>query len=201
MILLLLGCSDEVWLPADTVVDAPGADPDAPFGDPEMAVNGVRGSGCCAGGTDVYSLQLEGERTSLLLAFAEPVVDGDGPDLVVFENPFEIQGGGVFMDPVVVEVSEDGETFVRFPWEAPDVYTSDPAAWSGLAGLTPVSANVDDPDAPLPEDPAAGGDAFDLAELGLTAVTHVRLVVDDAIPYDIVSNGPDIDGVYGRTLR
>lgn len=200
MILLLAGCA-EVWIAADAVVEAPGADLDVAFGDPEAAVNGVRGGGCCSGSTDVYSLQLEGPRSSITVAFPQPVVDGDGPDLVVFENPFEIGNGGVFIDPMVVEVSEDGEVFEVFPWRAPATYSSDPADWSGLAGVTPVAANVEDPTAPAPDDGEAGGDRFDLAELGLDAVTHVRLRVDGALPYDLVSNGPDVDGVYGRTVR
>ena len=40
---------------ADVVVDAPGAS-DAPFRDPALAVNGVRGAGKGSGGTDVFSL-------------------------------------------------------------------------------------------------------------------------------------------------
>lgn len=196
----LAGCTPG-WIPAQIVVEAPGADPSAPFGDPEAAANGVRAGGCCSGSTDVYSLHLDGARTHLVLAFDEPVVDGEGADLVVFENPFEIAGGGVFIDPVVVEVSVDGDVFEPFPYEAPATYSSDPGDWSGLGGVTPGAFDVDDattPDAHLEE---AGGDRFDLADLGLDAITHVRLRVDPSLPVDPVSDGPDIDGVMGRASR
>jgi hypothetical protein len=64
-----------------------------------------------------------------------------------------------------------------------------------------VTLNDDDDDPPDPLSDAAGGDRFDLADLGLEAIECVRLSGADAYPHDPVSNGPDIDGVYGRGQR
>lgn len=201
---------------ADVVVSAPGADAYA-FGDPDLAVNGVRGAGEHQGSFDVYAIAPTDDE--LVLAFADPVVDGDGPDLAVFENPFAVNGGGWFIDPVVVEVSADCVAFAAFPHAYlghdgdPTVYAADPAAWPGFAGLGPVRLHEeDDPVDPLSDD--AGGDRFDLADLVGTApelvddgVLCVRLTgaagwTDPATgapyPRDPVSNGPDIDGVYAR---
>jgi hypothetical protein len=183
-------------------------------------VNGARGSGALAGGTDVFSLDATGPGASIVVAWSgRRLVDGPGVDLVVFENPFDTAPGARFMDPCVVEVSADGVLFEAFPWsyEAADpaVWSADPADWVGFAGLTPVLLHegdnrVDPFDAVL-----AGGDGFDLADLpadsaaraaGAAAVrvTSATAFVDPrtgaALPHDPVANGADLDAVYGRTL-
>jgi hypothetical protein len=213
--LLLLGCSGEeegaIELPfaqlATIVVSAPSATGTG-FSDPELAVNGVRGGGQAQGSMDVYSLT-EDPADELVLGFEEPVLDGEGTDLVVFENPFDISSGGRFMDPVVVEVSADGETFVAFPYEYGQAeYSEEPSDWLGFAGITPVLLHEED----APTDPLsaeAGGDGFDLAGLQppVPEVWFVRLtaasswtdpVTSAAFPTDPASDGPDIDGVYAR---
>ena len=196
MIALLAGCTPAgPW--ADEIVLAPGAEPGASFGDPALAVNGVRGGGPSQGSTDVYSLTLDGRRPELVLGFSDRIIiDGPGPDFIVFENPFEIAAGGVFIDPLVVEVSEDGTTFVPFePTLSGEAYSSDPGAWSGIAGKTPVFHNIDDADSPAPDTLDAGGDRFDIADLGLSEVRQIRLRVAE-LPYHSSSDGPDIDGIY-----
>jgi hypothetical protein len=219
VIALLLACAPEVpW--ADVVVSAPGAD-DSVFGDPERAANGARGGGCCQGSIDVYSLSPTKGRTELVLGFAEPVFDGTGDDLVVFENPFEIRDApGRFMDPVVVSVSHDGESWATFPHEYraadPAAWSADPEDWVGFAGTTPTLLDEQDNPVDAFDREAAGGDGFDLASLpedGLRApllesgVLFVRLVpaalvenpeTGSPYPADPVSDGPDIDAVYGR---
>ncbi len=226
LIALTAGCTESPSAEsafADLVVAAPGATGVA-FGDPSRAVNGVRGGGAYAGSLDVYSLDYR-ERRSIVLGFSgRLVVDGPGADLVVFENGFrERTRDAYFMDPIVVEVSSDGERWLAFPHDyvAPDetVYEPHPSAWEGFAGVTPVVLNVDT----RPMDPfaaEAGGDAFDLATLtGSTeeeraladelrgGVRYVRLtsaaVLENpdtgvAFPRDAVSDGADIDGVAGR---
>ncbi len=196
---------------ADEVVEAP--DGDGLFRDPRRAVNGVRGAGERAGGTDVFSLR-HGE-TIVLRWSGRRVVDGPGPDVAVFENPFRIDETSWFLDPLVVEVSRDGERWVAFPHDyvATDetVYSADAADWQGFAGVTPVSLHEEA--RPLdPFDAAAGGDRFDLADLPSTAeadairgegfvflrLGHPGTNPDTGAPFprDPVSNGPDIDGVY-----
>jgi hypothetical protein len=153
------------------------------------------------------------------------VLDGPGPDLVVFENGFrERERDAYFMDPVVVEVSADGERWLAFPHDylASDetAYEPHPAAWEGFAGVTPVMLHVEHGGAD-PLAPSAGGDAFDLADLAAeraedaalasrlrtegvryVRLTSAALVVnpDTGVPYprDPVSDGADIDGVAGR---
>ncbi|MEI6684209.1 MAG: T9SS type A sorting domain-containing protein [Bacteroidota bacterium] len=52
-----------------------------------------------------------GDRGSALLTFDSPIVNGPGPDFAVFENAF----GDDFLELAFVEVSSDGQRFVRFP--------------------------------------------------------------------------------------
>lgn len=204
---------------AGEVVDAPGATGEG-FGDPTRAVNGVRGGGPTQGSLDVYSLDYA-ERTHLVLGFGGgAVTDGPGADLVVFENAFRAEGGGHFMDPVIVSVSRDGETWVDLPHEYaaedPTRYSVDPEDWIGFAGVTPALLHVEE----HPVDPfdpvAAGGDPFDLAALGdegegaairregaryvrlESAANRVNPATGERYPRDFVSNGADIDGVYAR---
>ncbi len=207
--------------PADQVVDAPGAG-EGPFRDPARAVNGVRGLGERAGGADVFSLGYAPDDDRLALRWSgRRVRNGPGVDFVVFENGFRHRGGW-FMDPIVVELSIDGSTWVTWPHDylAPDevAYVDDPSLWVGFAGLRPVALHVED--RPVdPFGPAAGGDPFDLDALPLgdpeaarirrEGFRFVRLVSaggrtnpDTGAPFprDAVSDGPDIDGVYGRWL-
>jgi hypothetical protein len=206
---------------ADVVIDAPGAS-EAPFRDPQLAVNGVRGGGKGSGSLDVFSLGLRvGVDDTLTLGWSGArVFDGDGDDLVVFENPFRYAEDAWFMDLVVLEVSPDGVSWVAFPvdYTAEDesVYVPDMALWQGFAGRMPVWLHEES----FQVDPfftkMAGGDAFDLATLPGGEVTdaiardgvlQVRLRgaatlinPDTGAPFvrDPVSNGPDIDGVYAR---
>lgn len=194
--LILVACAPSAQL-ADQIVAAVPSD--GAFGDPARATDGVRGGGQWAGSLDVFSLGTTVDD-ALILSFSAPVRDEDGPDLAVFENPFDIQGGGRFFDPVVVEVSADCAEYFAFPFTYDGgEWTADPAQWHGFAGITPVLLHDDEhPVDPLTED--AGGDRFDLAEVGLEEVTCVRLTSATALgfPADPASNGPDIDGVYGR---
>lgn len=204
---------------ASEIAAAPSAGA-GPFKDPTAAVNGVRGGGDQAGSQDVYSIGLE-PGDHLVVCFEGAAQDVPGADLVVFENPF-VSGATRFMDPTVVEASPDGERWIAFPHDyvAPDeaVYSADPQHWQGFAGITPV--RLDDDEAPAdPFDTAfAGGDVFDLAALPGDLGAEIRDVgarcvrlsaaaaaenPDTGLPFprDPVSNGPDIDGVYGRQVE
>ncbi len=216
---------------ADEVVEAPSATVPlgtGGFGDPAQAANGVRGGGAGGGGMDVFSLGSTDVDGYLVLRWSGArVVDGPGYDLAVFENPFIVGAGpNAFMDPVVVEVSRDGQSWVALPhdYTAPDetLYSSLPEHWPGFAGVHPVLYHEED----NPVDPlnpqVAGGDAYDLADLAVTAAddpeaaailaqgfVYVRLTAATArtnpdtgqpYPHDPISNGPDIDGVYARVV-
>jgi hypothetical protein len=215
--LLLAGCAAELDPSSarllEEVVSAPG-DTGAGFRDVGRAVNGVRGGGWTAGSLDVFTVTSE----LVLGTDGVPVLDGPGPELVVFENPFVIGSGGVFVEPAVVEVSADCEAFAAFPhtYHGGDQFLREPAAWDGFAGLTPVALHAEE----RPLDPLsaeAGGDAFDLGDLdpGDAAAEDVlangflcvRITPATAwtspatgapYPEDPVANGPDIDGVWVR---
>jgi len=128
-----------------------------------------RGAGCCEGSLDVVSI---GNGGSVTLEFEGSLItDAPGPDFIVFENAFNVgnEPSQVFAELGTVEVSEDGTNFYEFPC------TSSAYPYGGCAGWHPVFANADD-NAIDPLDPAlAGGDAFDLAELGIEHVRYVRI--------------------------
>jgi len=200
------------------VLDAPFATGEG-FGDPELAVNGVRGAGTSAGSTDVYSISHDPDDHLVLGFGGARLLDGEGIDLVVFENAFDITSGGRFMDPAVVEVSPDGERWTAFPHGFDGTELTDADAWWGFAGLQPVE--VHDDERPMDhDDPAAGGDRFDLADLDGDDPVAREVWSDGAVAVRISSaaswtdpatgegfqpqptaNGPDIDGVYAAWLR
>ena len=127
------------------------------------------GGGQNAGSLDVVSL---GEGGSVVLSFTDnAIVDGPGPDFLVFENAFGFGPNpeDVFAEVGTVAVSDDGVTWVDFPCAA------DEPPWGQCAGWHPVFANPDD-NAIDPTDPAtAGGDVFDLADVGLEQARYVRI--------------------------
>lgn len=126
------------------------------------------------GSTDVLSL---GHGGTIEFTFRDNLVfDGPGPDVVIFENAFHIgsPAGAVFTEYAYVEVSDDGREWRRFPFDA--------ESGEGLAGATPVLAGASDPLAD-----GAGGDRFDIADVGFEFVRHVRLI-DAADDIDDVGN-------------
>lgn len=170
------------FLPADGASFGADRMPEVVFGPP-------LGGGQGAGSMDVVSLGCGGSITVGLSS--PPILDRPGPDFVVFENPFGPEGG-VFIEPAQVWVSNDGENFVQIP--------CDPVTGEGCAGLNPVFSH---PDNCLdPTDPeAAGGDAFDLATVGLTEARWIRLVdrsaenADAAFWCGASSSGFDLDAI------
>jgi hypothetical protein len=145
--------------------------PDVVFGPPQ-------GGGPRKGGTDVLSLGAGGH---IALGFGGGViVDGPGPDFIVFENAFDIptkahpEGDPAkpFAELGVVAVSDDGETWRSFAC-AGGAYP-----FTGCAGWHAVDSSPDDGISPF--DPAvAGGDAFDLATIGLAHARFVRVTDRD----------------------
>ncbi|WP_428269318.1 LIC_13355 family lipoprotein [Haliangium sp.] len=215
---------------ADVVVNAPGAG-ERDFGDPGLAVNGVRGGGVEQGSVDVYSLGTStgedgpADHTLTLAWSGRVVINEPGIDFVVFENPFATElDVHHFIEAAVVEVSRDGQSWVAMPhdYTADDetVYVDDPTRWQGFAGVHPVLLHEEDNPVD-PMDPAlAGGDGFDLADLPddggeaeaikregfsylriVTATTRQNPDTGAPFPTSVIAGGPDIDGVYARSFR
>jgi hypothetical protein len=123
------------------------------------------GAGDQQGSFDVVSLGIGGE---IVVSF-EPnaIVDGPGIDFIVFENAFYAAGNPAHpaADPGEVSVSEDGVTWASFPCEEP------PAS---CAGYRPVYSAPGNGISPVDPE-AAGGDAYDLATLGVGKARFVRI--------------------------
>lgn len=75
----------------------------ASYGYPTIAVGAAQESSY-----DVVSL---GDGGYAILSFDRPILNGPGPDFAVFENSFS----DTFLELAFVEVSSDGERFVRIP--------------------------------------------------------------------------------------
>jgi hypothetical protein len=122
------------------------------------------------GSLDVLSL---GKGGSVVLGFDRfGIEDRDGPDLVVFENPFWPGGDpkAVFAEPGEVSVSEDGEVWLTFGCDAAGDGEGHYAGCAGVAPTLPYDTEA------TPLDPSAtGGDVFDLAEVGLKTAKFVRI--------------------------
>jgi len=148
------------------------------------------------------------------------IVDGPGPDFIVFENPFfctavplsDADPWSVFAEPGIVEASDDGVDWRMFPYDAQALsqvvsLCTDKTLLGrlvGLMGITPsFTGNWTVPDDPLVFDPLSpggvsghGGDAFDLATVGLSRARFVRITDPNlAIGIPGSSEGLDLDGV------
>lgn len=143
---------------------------------PEMGVASYGVEADALGKADDTLLVSLGDGGTVLLTFASPICNGPGPDFAVFENPLENaqHPGMFFLELAFVEVSSDGEHFVRFP-----AYSNIPfETQMGTFGCTEPSLihNLAGKYAPH------YGTPFDLDELSddelldKNKVTHVRLV-------------------------
>jgi hypothetical protein len=151
---------------------------------PGIVLGAPKGGGALAGSLDVVKL---GKGGTITLGF-EPsvIVDGPGPDFIVFANPFDIGGDPEkpFAELSTVAVSSDGRTFQSFPCTA----TSYP--YGSCAGWHPVYANSDRNKIDPTDPDVAGGDDFDLADLGLSEARYVRIT--DRLDLTTIS---DLDAV------
>jgi hypothetical protein len=149
------------------------------------------GNGRDSGSLDVLSLGAGGQ---IVLGFGElGIVDGPGPDLIVFENAFWPGGdaSAVFYELAEVSVSEDGETWQTFVC---DTAGDGDGNFPGCAGFTPTLAY--DPVTLVPLDPErSGGDVFDLADLGLAKARFVKLRDLETLPPGGTTSGFDLDAV------
>lgn len=155
--------------------------------------------------TSVVSLGDGGYAT---LTFEHPITNGEGYDFAIFENSFS----DFALELAFVEVSSDGETFVRFPavsltqehTQVPNAGTIDPQSLYNLAGKYR----------------AGYGTPFDLEELrdslavNIASISYVRVVdvvgslnpefatydiygniINDPFPTPFPSAGFDLNGV------
>ena len=157
---------------------------------------------------DNLSVVSLGDGGSAILTFAHAIKNGNGPDFAVFENSFD----DYFLELAFVEVSSDGERFVRFP------ATSLTQTVRQIGGSGRVDASYINN---LAGKYRSGyGTPFDLAELAdstgidINNITHVRIVdaigsidpqyasydafghmVNDPWPTNSYSSGFDLDGI------
>ena len=108
---------------------------------------------------EICSLGLGGSITVGLRT--RVIVDREGTDLTIFENAFFYNGGRVFAEPARIELSKDGFSWIKIPFDS--------LTLSGLAGLSPTL----DPEASNPT--TCGGTALDLAAIGIDSVRWIRL--------------------------
>jgi len=184
--------SDEQSCPsrfASTVESfTPGPGPD--FGQanlPEVVLGPPKGAGAINGSLDVATL---GNGGSITLGFAPSwIVDGPGPDFIVFENAFYVNGNPdePYAELASVEVSDDGEHFEAFPCTAVE------APYGECAGWHPTYANPDKNALAATDPKVAGGDSFDLQELGLKQVRYVRIT--DRVDLTGANGTFDLDAV------
>ncbi|MBN1420336.1 MAG: PKD domain-containing protein [Planctomycetes bacterium] len=188
------------------------------FTDPALALGPPRGRGQAQGALHVVSLgdrdaasgpAAEGFGGSLALGFAgKRIIDAPGPDLRIFENAQLVAGDRRvrWIEACVVQVSQDGESWRTFPVSVDERYRNDdPRRFAGVAGLSPCFLNPDplDPFFRLVDarEPAAGGDAFDLADVRLAWARYVRIIDGGTMVEDggndpfLAQRGADIDAV------
>jgi hypothetical protein len=129
-----------------------------------------------------------GDGGTAILTFDSPITNGPGPDFAVFENGFSDN----FLELAFVEVSSDGQYYVRFPsvsltdtdTQVAGFGTLDPTRIHNLAGkyraMFGCPFDLDD----LPDDPM----------LDKSRITHVRItdvvgsVLPDFATYDSQGN-------------
>ena len=143
-------------------ISYPGADL-ASHGEQSLAIGQAAGNSM-----DVISL---GDGGSITLAFSQPITNGPGYDLAVFENGFQ----STFLELAFVEVSSDGQNFVRFD-AISQTQTETQVGTFGILDTTNIHN--------LAGKYIQGyGTPFDIAELAgttplldATAVTHARIM-------------------------
>ena len=179
--------------------------PDGPFASFGGDTNAI-GPATMDNTMDAVSL---GDGGSALVTFERPIRNGEGPDFAVFENSFNDS----FLELAFVEVSSDGEHFVRFP--ATSLTPTDEQVSGAVGGVDPTMLNN-----------LAGkfrigyGTPFDLEELAgsenldIDSIVYVRIIdaigtidpqyatydayghiVNDPWPTNFHSSGYDLTGV------
>lgn len=134
--------------------------------------------------------------------FREPIIDLAGPEFAIFENSFS----DVFLEFAFVEVSQDGQTYFRFP----AICLLDTLVQTGSFGASETSLvhNL------AGKYRADYGQPFDLAEVPIDTVHYIRIVdvigsidtqwgmrdsqgriINDPYPTAFASGGFDLDAL------
>ena len=137
---------------------------------------------------EVVSLGFEG--VIVVANSSQAIADRPGPDFVIFENAFEFGFNRIYAEPGQVSVSQFGNDWHDFP--------CDGTTLAGCAGTVPSTGDYEPFDAQR-----AGGNAFDLADLGLDWARYIRIrdvsraVRDntDHAFYDPTINGFELDAI------
>ncbi len=175
---------------AASVTSYQRSDSDLSFSDPELGLGAVTGDNFHAvslGDLSAQSIAEGATPGSITVELSKPVRNLSGADFVVFENGHITQTnqggvgiGGIFAELAEVWVSGNGTDFLKFPTtsltaSAAGMYGSiDPTNVHHLAGKH-VNAYGN-----------SWGTPFDLAQVGLAVITHIRLV-------DVPGNGAFFD--------
>jgi len=143
--------------------------------------------------SQICALGLNG---SITVGFRNKLLrDMPGSDFTIFENAFEFMDERIFIEPAMVQVSKDGETFISFPFDS--------LTLQGCAGTIPTNGN----EATFIPD-VSGGNSFDLADIGLDSIVAIRIIdvssiiLDQNHPfYSPIVNGFDLDAVVAMHLQ
>ncbi|MGI8906883.1 MAG: cell surface protein [Candidatus Sumerlaeaceae bacterium] len=126
---------------------------------------------------DLLSLGTGGE---IVLEFTSTeIVNGPGDDFTVFENPVQpiSNPDQSFVDSATVSVSDDGTSWVTFPFHIVSIsadrlyYKSN---YVGLAGVQPTFSSPTNGISPF-DRAVSGGDGYDLTSVGLTRARFIRI--------------------------
>lgn len=164
-----------------------GADVDETWQTPEKALGHAVGTS-----GDVVSL---GRGGSITFSFDTLIVNGDGPDFLTFENSFTNE----FLELAWVEVSNDGQNFVRFP-----NYSNTDVSVDGFGMLDPTKIH-----GYCSKYKQGYGTPFELDSIGMDTIQYIRIIdiIGDGSSYDTEGNviydpyptsgstGVDIEGV------
>lgn len=156
---------------------------------PDIVLGPPYGTGEYRGSFDVLSLGHLGE---IILDVAPCLItDGPGPDFILFENAFFAGGdpAAPYYELAEIGVSGDGTNFQAF-----DCRTEE-NPFDGCAGWQPVYSHPSNEISPF--DPVeAGGEAFDLADLGLQTARFIKIIdLGSRQNSNTNADGFDLDGV------
>lgn len=114
----------------------------------------------------VYDVLSLGNRGSITIELKDYfIVNTDGPDFTIFENPFP-----GWQQCATVSVSEDGGIYHSFECDQTDVN----GVFSGCAGVHEVNYGLADED--YLNASVSGGDSFDLSDLSEGSVDEVHYI-------------------------